>query len=190
MCQHPIGRGAAPSPPTPTPPALPAKAGTYPLAARPLPRHSCVGRNPVGAQAPQTGRSPVSMDPHAPRHSRESGNLPPVAAPRPQCSNGAHLALKSAHSALTERSFGAHKALKRRSKSAHCPRTAQTASQAPPAPLDPTLENLNRPPRANPFPRLPQASRAIMTQPHCVPLRPLLSWTPIERPGRPVRGEE
>ena len=98
----------------------------------------------------RTGRAaPVSPSPQAHRHSRESGNLPlprhsresgnlphepPHSAPLPsfsrrresppQCSNGAHLALKSAHKALTERSNGAHKALIRCSCSAHRPRTA------------------------------------------------------------------
>ena len=50
---------------------IPAKAGTYPSPYR----HSCVGRNPVGAIAPQTGRKPRLHRSPGPRHSRESGNL-------------------------------------------------------------------------------------------------------------------
>ena len=45
-------------------------------------RHSCVGRNPFGATAPQTGRSPVSLVPQAHRHSREEGTYPVPTVPR------------------------------------------------------------------------------------------------------------
>ena len=47
-------------------------------------RHPCVGRNPFGAQAPQTGRRPVSIDPPGassfPRR-RESRPIPMTNAP-------------------------------------------------------------------------------------------------------------
>ena len=85
-------------------------------------RHSCVGRNPFGASAPQTGRRPVSPNPHAPRHSRESGNLPPPAE-RPLTVIPAKAGISPP--VLKRRSFGAkkcsfsaHRALIRRSKSA------------------------------------------------------------------------
>ena len=85
--------GLRPVSPIPRGHVIPAKAGTYPVPPTAVPspaafaasspllgrggiRHSRVGRNPFGAQAPQTGRSPVSNDPPGPRHSRESGNLP------------------------------------------------------------------------------------------------------------------
>ena len=131
------GRDATrPVSPHPRPPVIPAQAGTYPLL--PAPRR----REPT----------PCRRVPPMTRHSRVGGNP----APRPQRSNGAHLALKSAHSALTERSNGAHKALIQCSRSAHRPRTAQTASQTPPAPLDPTREAGIRAPAATRFPAFPK----------------------------------
>ncbi len=57
-------------------------ATSFPRKREPTPhRHSCIGRNPFGAIAPQTGLRPVSTFSPAPRHSRESGNLPLIVIP-------------------------------------------------------------------------------------------------------------
>ena len=91
-------------------------------------------------------------------------------------------------------SFSAHGVLIRRSRSAH---SVLTECSPPPDGALPSPQALRRPstqPRkpdspsqSEPAPRLPQAAPVIMTQPYCVPLRLLLSCTPIERPGRPAR---
>ena len=54
-------------------------------------RHSCVGRNPFGAPAPQTGRSPVSMDPPPPpsfpRKREPTGGRSPPTMTSPPCAD-------------------------------------------------------------------------------------------------------
>ena len=155
------------------------------------------------SSSPQTGRSPVSLDPQAPRHSRESGNLLearalpakrqptplPQAAPLPP---RAHSALICAHSALTERSFSAHKALKRRSFGAH--------ERSPPSGRRrPSPKPLRRP---DPTRRKPEIAPATATRPAPSPSRslnydtrslrpatPSAILTPMERSGRPA-GQE
>ena len=172
---------------------------TRPVIPAPLPSFLRRQESIRAPQCPRRGATRhASPQPQAPRHSRESGNLPDLACKArpttmtvipakagipppsarqtflPQRSNGAHLRSKSAHSALTECSFGAQKALKRRSFSAHCPRTAQagprTLRRPRPTPRKPPTDRL----AANPPPRLPQAVHVIMTHGHCAPLRPLL----------------
>ena len=74
--------------PTPSVRALPVPLPSFPRRREPcIPthRHSCVGRNPVGAarRHRRGATRPVSPDPQAPRHSRESGNLPQASAPYP-----------------------------------------------------------------------------------------------------------
>ena len=142
---------------------IPAKAGTY---WRPSVRES--------------GTYPMT------RHSRESGNLPPPSPPAPSAQTAlicAQTALICAQKVLIQRSRSAHSALIK------CSLPPDGADRLPGPSGAPRPNPRSRNPRArrNPFPRLLQASRAIMTQPHCVPLRLLLSWTPIERPGRPAR---
>ena len=203
--RNPVGREAptdgaqrAPSPLTPSPTSFPRKREPTPSPSTPSPtyRHSRVGGNPVG-RASAHGRGatrPVSMTSQPLRHSRESGNPPPLppspasptyrhsresgnpaprrgAAPSPQRSNGAHLALKSAHSALMERSFGAHGALMRRPKALTAPRPAAPRPGTHPGARVRSLT----PHQTEPVPRLPQAVHSIMTQSYCVPPLPLLS---------------
>ena len=188
-------------------------------------RHSCVGRNPFGAPAPQTGRSPVSLDPQAPRHSRASGNLPPdrhsrvggndapigrdaapspltpgaspfprsgsLPSPRnlPPCSFGAHLRSKSAHSALTECSFGAQKALKRCSKSAHRPPDGALPSLSLSG--APTQPRVSRNPRTRRSRSSPSPRRSLNYDTRSLrPATPSAILTPMERSGRPAGQEE
>ena len=83
-------------------------------------------RNLLGVSVRE--RREPTPSPSAPRprhrHSRAGGNLAPKTS--------AHSALKSAHSALTERSNGAHGVLKRRSFGAH--ERSPPSSLPPPAP--------------------------------------------------------
>ena len=169
-------------------------------------RHSGVGRNPVGAarrhgDGARSAPSPQSPTPHViPANAgtywgasvRESGNLPIPprlalsAVRQPQRSNGAHLALKSAHSALMECSFSAHLALIRRSK-------ALTGARRPPAcrppprspPGSPTSEVLRpvRPSRSAPSPSLSRYYDTTLLR----SATPSAILTPIERSEPPAR---
>ena len=208
---------------------IPAYAGIQSARKRPRPRHSRVGGNPEARKAsksssPYNGRGRrrsggrgycgrgatclVSPDSQAPRHSRESGNLPhdrhsgvgrnPVGrasahearrprAPPPRARPAkrenphppsAQTALIRRSKALIQRSWSAHSVLTECSFSAQKALTAPRTAQAVPQPLWCPRPNTATAGSAHPRrtrPRLPQASRAIMTQSYCVPLRLLLS---------------
>ena len=188
------------SPHIPTRRVTPAKAGTYSLCRHsrvPLCRHSGEGRNPVGAaRRPRRGANAlVSPDPHAPRHSRESGNLLegappsllayagiPPPSPRPPAlkrrSFGAKKRSCSAQKRPIRRSKGAHSALKRRSFGAQ--KRSPPPGRRRPSP-DPSGARAQPPkseharPSANSFRRLLQAVPSIMTCARCPSLRLLLS---------------
>ena len=153
-------------------------------------------------KAPQTGRSPVSSIPRGPVIPAKAGTYPlaPPLSPSfprrresrlrwtgplcPQRSNGAHLALKSAHSVLKRRSFSAHSTLIRRSKALTALRPAASPSRTHPGEPAPEVLRPLRQAHSTPSPSQPLYYDTT-------PLRsatPSAILTPIERSGRPVRG--
>ena len=182
-------------------PAIPAKAGTYPIGGAkrripPLPnkgrgRRERGGRGYCGrgARAPsppnprrivipaKAGTYPIGAGAQAPPVIPAKAGISPPLARQPF-----PLALIRRSFALKKRSFSAHGALIRRSKNAQTaliecslPQDGAGWPPDPPALAPNSAKAAHRPPRREPVPRLPQAASVIMTQGHCASLRPLLS---------------